>query len=193
MRRLTFALMLMVTLTIPSSAQPPAASDPFAPTTKIQDSLVNIHVQAAFDAPGGPFLSFMDALKTYPQARQFRVSWTLTVFSNGASTTILYDRNKHTLRLYSAGSGDVSGDFRDWVRYTGVWEGVFEKIARRHKNDIEGLGAWSWFRDLPEYGCRKYDLGSWQRPPRNYPGRRRRVSMATSSRRTLAAKSVTAS
>lgn len=186
-------LMLMITLAIPSSAQPPATSDPFAPVTKMQGNLVNIRVQAAFDAPGGPFLGFIDALKTYPQARQFRVSWTLTVFSNGASTTVLYDRGKHTLWLYSIGSGDVSGDFQDWVRYTGVREGVFEKIARRHKDDIEGLGAWSWFGDLPKYGCRKCDLGSWQRPRRNYSGRRRRASMATSSRRTLAANLVTAS
>ncbi len=189
----TFVQLLILTFAVLSFAQPPAATDPFVPVTKVQGSLVNIHVQAAYDAPGGPFLSFVDALKTYPQARQFRVSWTLTVFSNGASSTVLYDRDKHTLRLYSVGSGDVSGDFRNWVRYTGVREGVFEKTARRHKDDIEGLGAWSWFYDLPKYGCRKCDLGSWQRPRRNYSGRRRRASMATSSRRTLAANLVTAS
>jgi len=148
----------------PGMTSPPApsASDP---ATRAQGDLVNLRVNASYDAPGLPFKAFVEALKTYPNARRFRVSWSLLIFMNGMNSTVLYDRRRHTLRLFSYGGGDVVGSYRDHVLYTGVRASAFAKIAAAHKNDSEDMSVWSWFGDLPRYGCRKRDLGSWEKSP----------------------------
>ena len=166
-RMIGFALVLLpmaAAFQSPLSAAPPE-SKPSVQSSgdtpiKIQGDLVNIRANANYDSPGVPFLFLLSALKTYPNARRFRVSWSILIFMNSTNSTVLYDRRKHTMLLFSYGGGDVLGSYRDHVLYTGVRESAFVKIAASHKNDSEDMGVWSWFGDLPRYGCRQHDLGS---------------------------------
>jgi|GEM_PF-2566603 len=168
LRRILLLISVLTALVTTSAvAQAPASPNPFEPVTKVQGGLVNTRVNATYDAPGVPFLAFQDALKTYPKARQFRVSWGLLIFNNYTETTILYDRSRHTLRLYSTGSGDVVGSYQDHLLYTRVRETILEKIAAAHKSDSYDASSESWFTDLPKQGCRKHDLGSWEKPPKH--------------------------
>lgn len=148
----------------PKSTGPLMQSGGDAPT-RVQGDLVTLRVSASYDSPGLPFITLVEALKTYPKARRFRVSWSLLIFMNGMNSTVLYDRRRHTLRLFSDGGGDVGGAYRDHVMYINVQASAFGKIAAVHKSDSEDRSAWSWFGDLPRYGCRKRDLGSWEKSP----------------------------
>lgn len=149
----------------PGITRPPAPSAS-EPATRVQGDLVNLRVNASYDSPGLPFTTFVEALKMYPAARRFRVSWSLLIFMNSMNSTVLYDRRRHTLRLFSDGGGDIVGSYRNRVLYTNVRASAFGKIAAAHKSDSEDRGVWSWFGDLPRYGCRKRDLGSWEGSPR---------------------------
>ena len=151
-------------LAAPPASKPPAQSSGDTPI-KVQGDLVNIRASASYDSPGVPFLTFLSALKAYPKARRFRVSWSLLIFMNSTNDTVLYDRRRHTMLLYSYGGGDVLGSYQSHVLFTGVRESAFGKIVAAHKNDSDDMGVWSWFSDLPRYGCRKRDLGSWERSP----------------------------
>jgi hypothetical protein len=159
---------------------------------KIQGDLVNLRVNTYHDTPGYALHSFIVALKTYPHVRRIRVSWSLLVFMNGMNSTVLYDRHRHTVALYSIGGGDVLGTYHDHFLFTSVREAVFARLAEAHRDDTNE-NAWGYFEDFPKYRCRQRDLGSWRKAPSHQPGRRRRASMATSSRRTSPAKSETAS
>lgn len=161
---LIFLLMAVVLLLPPRlMGEPPAPSILSVTPTRIEGDLVNLRASASFDSPGVPLLVLIDALKAYPHAQRFRVSWSLLIFMNGMSTTILYNRRRHSVAVFSSGGGDVLGSYRDHVLFTHVREAVFTRISAAHKNDTEDMGAWSWFSDLPKYGCRKRDLGSWRR------------------------------
>ncbi len=163
---ITFVLLMLLAGGDKAGALPPATpSEPYA-SARVQGDLVNLRVNASFDAPGVPLLVLNDALKAYPHAQRFRVSWSQLIFMNSTNTTVLYDRRRHSVLIFSYGGGDVLGAYRDHVLFTHVREAVFAKIPAAHKNDSEDMGAWSWFSDLPKYGCRKRDLGSWQKGPR---------------------------
>ena len=112
--------------------------------------------------PGHALRSLMTALKTYPNARTFRVSWSMLVFNNQIQTTILYDRQTHRLLFYSIGDGDVLGTQHDHFRFTHVLESVFGRITWAHRNDNSEDGC-AWLGDLPKYGCRKMVLESWRK------------------------------
>ena len=84
---------------------------------------------------------------------------------NAMDTTALYDRRNHSVILFSQGDGDL-GAFRDHVLFTGVPETAFVKLADAHRDDGNET-AWGYFDGLPDYGCRKRDLGSWHKAPLN--------------------------
>ena len=125
---------------------------------------VTLSFEDSFDMPGYALRSLMTALTTYPNARTFRVSWSILVFNNQIQTTILYDRRAHSLLFYSIGDGDVLGTQHDHFRFTRVPESVFGKIAWAHRNDTSEDG-WAWLGDLPKYGCRKVVLESSRKGP----------------------------
>jgi len=168
---LTSTALIFLTMAVALLLPPRSIGDPPAPSTlsrtptRIEGDLVNLRASASFDSPGVPLLVLIDALNAYPNAQRFRVSWSMLIFMNNMNTTILYDRRRHSLLVFSYGGGDVLGSYRDHVLFTHVREAVFAKIPAAHKNDTEDMGAWSWFSDLPNYGCRKRDLGSWRRDP----------------------------
>lgn len=160
------ALLLLSIVGIKAEPIPPSAPSQVAkPDTKVQGDLVNLRADAYWDTPGVPLLRLTRALKDYPHARRFRVSWSLLVFMNGSDTTILYDRREHSVTVYSTGGGDVIGAYRDHVRFTHVPEAVFTKIAMSHRNDRDDSEVWSWFSDLSHFGYPKRDLGSWHKDP----------------------------
>lgn len=138
------------------------------------------------EVPYAPVSLLIAALKSNPKANRFRVTWSYNAFHYSSDEAAIYDRSAGHLALFSASN---KNDHNHLV-FTGVKEGMFAKILARHKNDYEGNG-WGYFDDLTKYGCHKYDLTAPHKV-RHQPGRRRRASMATSSRRTLAANLVTA-
>ncbi len=126
-----------------------------------QKGLVNMSMNASWDAPGYALHSFVAALKTYPRARRVRMSWYLQLPMNHANTTVLYDRRQRNVAFFSQGDGDL-GAWRDHVLFTGVPEAVFVKLAEAHREDASET-SWASFDDLPLYGCRRHDLGSWRK------------------------------
>jgi hypothetical protein len=126
---------------------------------KVEGELVNLSVDDHYDTPGNALGRLVDALNAYPTDRRFRLSFSLLVFNNTMNTTVLYDRSKHSVILYSTGNGDVLGTYCDHVRFTRVQESAFAEIAKAHRNDYNEE-AWASLGDLPKYGCRQHDLGS---------------------------------
>lgn len=128
-----------------------------------QGELISLRVNASWDVPGYALHSFVAVLKTYPRARRVRMFYSLQLPMNNANTTVLYDRHQHNLAFFSQGDGDM-GAYRDHVLFIGVTEAVFVKIADAHREDNNET-PWGGFDDLPKYGCRRHDLGSWRKDP----------------------------
>lgn len=129
-----------------------------------QPGLVNLRVNAHFDTPGFVLHSFIAVLQTYPHVRRVRVSWSMLLMMNESETTVLYDRRTHTVAFFSQEDGDL-GFSRNHVLFTDVPEAVFVPLANARLDSDET--PWGGFDGLPKFGCRKRDLGSWQRPPPN--------------------------
>jgi len=129
---------------------------------KKQRGLVNLRVNAHFDTPGFVLHSFIAVLQTYPHVRRVRVSWSMLLAMNEADSTALYDRRRHTVAFFSQEDGDL-GFSRDHVLFTRVPEAMFVNLANAHLDTDET--PWGSFDGLPKFGCRKRDLGSWQKPP----------------------------
>lgn len=132
-----------------------------------QKGLINLRVNTSWDVPGYALHSFVAALETYPHARRVRASWSMLLAMNEMDTTVLYDRCNHSVILFSQGDGDL-GAYRDHVLFTSVQETVFVKIADERRDDYSEQPD-GFFDDLglPYYGCRKRDLGSWHKAPRD--------------------------
>ncbi len=155
---LTLLLLLLAGTGQADTLQPPTPSNPYE-ATKVQGDLINLRLDPVYDMPGFTLHCLIAALKAYPHARRFRVSLSLLVFNNGMNTAILYDRRRHSVIIFSSGGGDVLGSYRDHVRFTGVREADFAKIAKARRNEYNE-DAWGFLGDLPKYGCRRRDLGS---------------------------------
>lgn len=130
---------------------------------KKQRGLVNLSVNAHFDTPGAVLHSFIAVLQTYPHVRQVRVSWSMLLMMNESNSTALYDRRRHTIAFFSQEDGDL-GSSRNHVLFSAVPEAVFVPLANARLDSDET--PWGSFDGLPKFGCRKRDLGSWQKPRR---------------------------
>ena len=124
---------------------------------------VTLRADTYWDTPGYAMHTFNAALKAYPQARRIRVSWHMLEATTSVDSTAVYDRRRRAVSFYSESSGDL-GTSRDHVRYASVPEAVFVKLADAHRDDRDETSG-GGFKDLPNYGCRKRDLGSWSRDP----------------------------
>lgn len=163
---ITITLLLLLAGSSPADTfQPPTPSNPYE-STRVQGDLVNLRVDAVYDMHGFTLYCLIAALKAYPHARRFRVSLSLLLFNNGMNTAILYDRRKRSVIIFSSGGGDVLGSYRDHVLFTGVRETDFAKIAKARRNE-SNEDAWGFLGDLPKYGCRKHDLGTWRKAPKD--------------------------
>ena len=168
---LALSLLAMLGLAAPAVSAPPAGSQspPISAEVysgvkvKVQGSFVNLHVNTSLDQPGHALQSFIAVLKKYPHARRIRASWSLMLGMNEIVTTVVYDRSRRTLVLFSRGTGDL-GESCDYRRFTQVREPMFVQIANAHRDDSQEI-SWGEFDDLTHFGCSVHDLGSWHKPP----------------------------
>ena len=128
--------------------------------TKVKGDLVNLGLDTGEYPAIVPLNAFVHAFLAYPQVRRFRVSWSTEVLMGGTSVTVLYDRRRHSVIVYSSYSDGDNGGLtsvgEDFL-FTHVREEDFGKIATAHNGDISDR---NWFDDLPKFGCRKWRLNS---------------------------------
>jgi len=80
---------------------------------------VDLAVNAGYDTSGLPFNTLVSALETYSHARLIRASWSMLLAMNQMNTTVLYDRRRHRVIVFSQGGSDL-GTYRDHVLFTGA-------------------------------------------------------------------------
>jgi len=155
------ALLLVVAATC--SAEPVRHDELNGVIVKVRGDTLNLRIYTSLPQPGNTLRCFITALKTYPHARRIRASWSISIGMNWIDTTALYDRRRHSLTVFAQGEGDL-GVYHDHKQFIQVPETVFVRLAEAHKDDSSET-VWGWFDDLPKYGCRKHDLGSWTKGP----------------------------
>lgn len=162
-------LVIGAALLLPSVAAcrtaPARPSDLSGVIIKARGSSVNLRIYTSLPQPGNVLHCLIAALQIHPHARRIRASWSISIGMNWIDTTALYDRDRHRLIVFAQGEGDL-GVYHDHKRFTRVPETVFARLAEAHKDDSTET-VYGWFDDLPKYGCRKHDLGSWQKDPKN--------------------------
>ena len=123
MEQFTFLLTMAAAFICPLLAAPEAAKPLVrsgrAPAAQAQGDLVDLAVNAGYDTPGLPFNTLVSALETYFHARLIRASWSMLLAMNEMDTTVLYDRHRHSVIVFSQGGSDL-GTYRDHVLFTGA-------------------------------------------------------------------------
>ena len=142
-------------LAAPEAAKPLVRSGR-APATQAQGDLVDLAVNAGYDTSGLPFNTLVSALETYSHARLIRASWSMLLAMNQMNTTVLYDRRRHRVIVFRQGGSDL-GTYRDYVRFTGVQESVFIRLADTCRDEYSEQAE----------GFFKHDLGTRRKAPKD--------------------------
>ncbi len=104
--------------------------------------VIQIHVIALVQ-PGNPAKELVRALRHYPHANKFRVSWGQPIFGHYLAGTSLYIRKKKLLALFMIDS-DEYADINVYKRYFSVTDNVLQRLKQHNEivdNDLDnGFG-----------------------------------------------------
>ncbi len=127
---------------------------------KAQAKEVQLGAGDTFSGPARPVVVLAEALRKDKKSTRFRVTWGTIVLSFNSTSTVLYDRVEHTIKLYSFG-GDEMGGYVDHYLYTKVTDDIIFSIADKYKDEDvadPATGPGSFFGELANHGCKSYKL-----------------------------------
>jgi len=93
------------------------------------------------------------ALHQYPEARLFRVNWTLAIGGWGSVATALYDRRKQRVQFYCTGGEQFGVSLHEHYLYTGVTDSILSRVAEKFTITAGGSSD-GFFDELPLFGCK---------------------------------------
>jgi len=106
-----------------------------------------------------PLESLAVAMGRYPKATRFYVTWGCFFGRHGSKTTVVYDRQQHSLYCDYGGGGSPWGGFGSRTVFTNVTDLALRRDAQDHKNSTRDVpydldtNLDIVFSDLPRYGC----------------------------------------
>ena len=113
-----------------------------------RDGAIQIYVTALVTA-SNPVTELVRALRHYPNANKFRVSWEQPIFGHYLAGTALYIRKKKLLALFLLDSDEHVG-INVYKRYFSVTDNVLQRLT--HHNESVDDGSENGFGNLTSFG-----------------------------------------
>ena len=120
------------------------------------DKTVQLRSDSSTISWSAPLVTLSGALKKDVTSQRFRVTWHFVSFESGAKTTALYDREKHTLKLYSDHYNENGDRIRRYL-LSSVSDSAIHKLTEEYQDDEGEHGPetdeLAFFTRLTEFGA----------------------------------------
>jgi hypothetical protein len=122
-------------------------------------SIVHIKASVGIGNSAIPVVLLARALEKDTTSNRFRLSWDFVIAGDVASSTALYDRQRHTLKFYSMHQEITGYKYITNYLYSKVTDDAIQQLAAKYRIDEDTITDTSFIQNLTEFGCQSQDLG----------------------------------
>ncbi len=153
--RMIFAYVVLFFTFAPSHAEKAQTAKQSAKPNEV----IQVWSSWAPESSSTPLVLLSRALEKDETSRRFRVTWSFVIAQSGANTTALYDREKHTLKLYSNHYNEYGNRIIQYLM-SQVSDKAIHELAKKYEDDdggIEGpeVDELAFFARLTEFGAQQ--------------------------------------